>query len=40
MGWEVVLLSGGEERGIGSVGVKWVDIGKKRSGEGGFVECK
>ena len=32
-------LSAGEERGIPSVAVKCVDIGKNTSGEGAFLDC-
>ncbi len=38
--WKVGELSGEEESGIGGVGVKWVDMWRKRSGEGECVGCK
>ena len=39
--WRPILvgLSAGEERGIPSVAVKCVDIGRNTSGEGAFLDC-
>jgi hypothetical protein len=36
--WILVALSLGEESGIPSVEVKFVDIGRNTSGEGGFLD--
>ena len=36
--WILVVLSPGEESGIPSVEVKFVDIGRNTSGEGGFLD--
>ena len=36
--WILVVLSLGEESGIPSVEVKFVDIGRNTSGEGGFLD--
>ena len=37
--WILEDLSAGEERGIPSVAVKCVDIGRNTSGEGAFLDC-
>ncbi len=36
---KLFYLSAGEERGIPSVAVKCVDIGRNTSGEGAFLDC-
>ena len=36
--WILKILSPGEESGIPSVEVKFVDIGRNTSGEGGFLD--
>ena len=36
--WILVVLSPGEESGIPSVEVKFVDIGRNTGGEGGFLD--
>ena len=36
--WNLMSVSPGEEGGIPSVEVKFVDIGRNTSGEGGFLD--
>ena len=36
--WKLMVLSPGEESGIPSVEVKFVDIGRNTGGEGGFLD--
>ena len=36
--WKLMVLSPGEEGGIPSVEVKFVDIGRNTGGEGGFLD--
>ena len=36
--WKLMILSPGEEGGIPSVEVKFVDIGRNTSGEGGLLD--
>ena len=36
--WKLMILSPGEEGGIPSVEVKFVDIGRNTGGEGGFLD--